>query len=395
MGIDDEHTVPRASAPGFDALVAATAPDIARYTFLLTASPTRAAHVTRHTFARVWRDLPDAADTPADAAYVRTVAGDLALGRRFLVRRALWRLVPHPDRTARVVPHADDDTRRDQDVALLRALQRVPAHRRRVFVLRHLFGLSPEQVAAETEATTEVTRIRLIHAHEDLADRIPAITGPSPNCAEAHAFLSTLTRDLAARHAPEVPQAHAARVGSRARTATLVTVVVAAILALFVAALPRLLTPGTSRDSRGGDRVRPLTGPEAARPVPPMPASADDSPPAPAAAPPAPVERTQAPTEAPATPEAPAPPSPAAPLPPADGQPAPGVTPAPAAPERLAPLLRPATPTGARTTTGTAADLRAGTGAAATGPASLLAPERAFVLDTSCVNNGLRRPAQP
>ncbi|MFE5529407.1 RNA polymerase sigma factor, partial [Embleya sp. NPDC056538] len=155
MGIDDEHTVPRASAPGFDALVAATAPDIARYTFVLTASPARAAHVTRHTFARVWRDLPDAADTPADAAYVRTVAGDLALSRRFLVRRALWRLVPHPDLTARVVPHADDDTRRDQDVALLRALQRVPAHRRRVFVLRHLFGMSPEQVAAETEATTE------------------------------------------------------------------------------------------------------------------------------------------------------------------------------------------------------------------------------------------------
>ncbi|MGW9208696.1 RNA polymerase sigma factor [Embleya sp. NPDC055664] len=392
MGIDDEHTVPRASAPGFDALVAATAPDIARYTFLLTASPTRAAHVTRHAFARVWRDLPDAADTPADAAYVRTVAGDLALGRRFLVRRALWRLVPHPDRTARVVPHAYDDTRRDQDIALLRALQRVPAHRRRVFVLRHLFGLSPEQVAAETEATTEVTRIRLIHAHEDLADRIPAITGPSPNCAEAHAFLSTLTRDLAARHAPQVPRAHAARVGSRARTATLVTVVVAAILALFVAALPRLLTPGTSRDSRAGDRVRPLTGPGVARPVPPMPAkapaAADETPPAPAAAPPAPAERTEAPTAAPATPEAPAPPSPA---PPADGQPALGVTPAPAAPERLAPLLRPATPTGARTT----ADLRAGTGAAATGPGRLLAPERAFVLDTSCVNNGLRRPASP
>ncbi|MFE5331557.1 RNA polymerase sigma factor [Embleya sp. NPDC056575] len=389
MGIDDEHTVPRASAPGFDALVAATAPDIARYTFVLTASPARAAHVTRHTFARVWRDLPDAADTPADAAYVRTVAGDLALSRRFLVRRALWRLVPHPDLTARVVPHADDDTRRDQDVALLRALQRVPAHRRRVFVLRHLFGMSPEQVAAETEATTEVTRIRLIHAHEDLADRIPAITGPSPNCAEAHAFLSTLTRDLAARHAPHVPQAHAARVGSRARTATLVTVVVAAILALFVAALPRLLTPGTSRDSRAGDRVRPLTGPEVARPAPPMPArapaAADETPSAPAA-------RTEAPTEAPTAPEAPAPRSPA---PPADGRPALGVAPAPAAPERLAPLIRPATPTGARTTAGTADDLRARTGAAATGPGTLLAPEWAFVLDTSCVNNGLRRPASP
>ncbi|WP_126637534.1 RNA polymerase sigma factor [Embleya hyalina] len=393
MGIDDEHTVPRASAPGFDALLAATAPDIARYTFLLTASPTRAAHVTRHTFARVWRDLPDAADTPADAAYVRTLAGDLALGRRFLVRRALWRLVPHPDLTARVVPHADDDTRRDQDIALLRALQRVPAHRRRVFVLRHLFGLSPEQVAAETEATTEVTRIRLMHAHEDLADRVPAITGPSPNCAEAHAFLSTLTRDLAARHAPHVPRAHTARVGSRARTATLVTVVVAAILALFVAALPRLLTPGTSRDPRAGDRVQPLIGPEVARRVPPVPAATmpDETPPAPAAAPPAPAERTEAPSEAPAAPEAPEPP----PAAPADGQPALGGAPVPAAPGRLSPLIRPATPTGARTAAGSAADPRPRTEAAATGPGALLAPERAFVLDTSCVNNGLRRVAAP
>ncbi|MFE2873123.1 sigma factor-like helix-turn-helix DNA-binding protein [Embleya sp. NPDC059259] len=380
MGLDDERIDPREPTPGFDALYAAIAPDIARYAYVLTASPARAAHVTRHAFALVWRDLPEVGDTPADAAYVRTLAGDLALGRRFLLRRALWRLVPHPDHTDRVVPHAEDDARRDQDIALLRALQRVPSHRRRVFVMRHLFGMSPEQVAVETEATTDATRVRLLHAHEDLAELVPALTGPSPNCPEAHDFLTTLTRDLAARHEPRVPGPHASRVGSRARTAVLITVVAAAILALLIAALPRLLVPGTSRDSRGGDRIRPITGSEAARRVPPVPADLE-TPPAPAAASPAPETVAAKPPST--TPEAA--PETAEPTP-AAGQP-PAPKPTAARPEPITPLVRPVAP---------AADRRWGPSSPprdtlAHGPAALLAPETGFTLDTSCVDNGLPR----
>ncbi|MET7300890.1 sigma-70 family RNA polymerase sigma factor [Embleya sp. NPDC005575] len=379
MGIDDERTDPRERAPGFDALYAAIAPDIARYAYLLTASPSRAAHVTRRAFTRVWRDLPDVGDTPADAAWVRTLAGDLALDHRFLLRRAIWRLVPHPDRTDRVVPHAADDARRDQDIALLRALQRVPSHRRRVFVLRHLFGMSPEQVAFETEATTEGTRIRLLKAHEDLAELVPALTGPSPNCPEAHDFLTTITRDLAARHEPRVPGPRASRMGSRVRTSVLVAAVAAAILALLIAALPRLLTPGTSRDARGGYRVQPITGSEAARRLPPVPADRE-TPPEPAAAPPAP---GAAPTQ---------PPTPAAPA----AEPTPEPTPAgrarPGAPETAGtPPIRPATPT-MRRYSGPASTAPSTPGRTARiGPGALLAPETAFTLDTNCVDNGLRR----
>ncbi|MGC0422554.1 RNA polymerase sigma factor [Embleya sp. AB8] len=388
MGIDDERDerpAPPDRAPGFDALHAAIAPDIARYAYLLTASPTRATHVTRHAFARVWRELPDITNTPADAGYVRTLAGDLALSRRFLLRRALWRLVPHPDRTAAVVPHAADDACRDQDIALLRALQRVPAHRRRVFVLRHLFGMSPEEVAVETEATTEATRIRLVHAHEDLAEWVPALTGPSPNCPEAHAYLTRITRDLAARHEPRVPGPHAVRVRTRTRTGALVAVVAAAILALFGASLPRLITPGTSPNSRAGDRVRPITGPEVARMVPPVPAERDapapEPPQPPAAAPPAPAQ-------APGTPAAPSPtPTPA---PPPPTEPAPAGT--PTQPGRITPLVRPAAPAAIRRQSGASTIIGR---AQAGGPAALLSPQHTFIVETSCLDNGLRRASPP
>ncbi|MFI6983605.1 RNA polymerase sigma factor [Embleya sp. NPDC050154] len=389
MGIDNERNTSRERAPGFEALHAAIASDIARYAYLLTASPTRAAHVTRRAFALVWRDLPDVANTPADAGHVRTLAGDLALGHRFLLRRAMWRLVPHPDHTDRVVPHTDDDARREQDIALLRALQRVPGHRRRVFVLRHLFGMSPEQVAVETEATTEATLMRLVHAHEDLAELVPALTGPSPNCQEAHDFLSTITCDLAARYEPRVPGPHAARLGSRTRTSVLVAMVAAAVLALVITSLPRLLDPATSRDSRGGYRVRPITGPEVARRLPPVPGDVE-TPPAPTAAPPAPAA-------APPAPEAPTPP--AAPAP-AEPEPAPAAEPAaqPVGPEPAAaptqpikPLVRPVAPTVQRTFGPTPTGMFTLASAAPSGPDTMPAPKSAFVLDTSCLDNGLRR----
>lgn len=250
MGNNPGRTAPPERTLGFDALYASAALDIARYAYLLTANPTRARHVTEHAFAITYRDLPDAQDCPDDVAWVRTIAGDLALSRRFLFISGAQRLVPRRDRTAKVVPHADDDALRDADIALLRALQRVPSHRRRVFVLRHLFGLSPDRVAAETEATTNVTRLRLLHAHESLGERVPAVTGPSPNCPEAHDHMSTLTRDLAARYTPRLCEAAAVRSNSRTRTAMLVAIVLVSIIALAAASAPRLMNPGTSRDAR-------------------------------------------------------------------------------------------------------------------------------------------------
>ncbi|WP_406283324.1 RNA polymerase sigma factor [Embleya sp. NBC_00896] len=371
MGINDGRTASRERAQGFDALYAAIAPDIARYAYLLTASPTRAAHVTHHVFAIAWRDLPEVTDPAEDAPRLRTLAGDLALNRRFLLRRAMWRLVPHPDRTGRVVPHADDDAHREQAIALLRALQRVRSHRRRVFVLRHLFGLTPEQVAAETEATTETTRLRLLHAHEDLAERVPALTGPSPNCPEAHRFLTTITCDLAARYKPRGRRPQLVRTAVRTRTAVLVVVVAAAIGALLVAAIPPLLKPGTSHSSRAESRIQAVTGKDAERPLPPLPDASDAS---------------EAPVEA-APPESPA----------APPEPEPPIAPSPAA--HLAPPMAPVPPAAQHAGHSEAAPTAPLAPSApwlptAVSPArfdSFLAPVTRFTLDTSCVNDGVRR----
>ncbi|MCF2530032.1 sigma factor-like helix-turn-helix DNA-binding protein [Yinghuangia soli] len=143
-----------------------------------------------------------------------------------------------------------DDRIWSADVALLRALRRLPAHRRRVIVLHHHLGLPPEEIAAETEATTSSTVDRIETANYQLSRRVGELTGPNPYGPEAHERLSEVMDDLTRRYRPHLHAASTVRAGARVRTGVLVGLVAAAAVALGGFAIAEMATPSELPDKR-------------------------------------------------------------------------------------------------------------------------------------------------
>lgn len=166
--------------------------------------------------------------------------------------------VPAPDSPVPDLGDDKDDTvDRDwsADVALLRALRRVPAHRRRAAVLRHHLGMTPEDIAAETEATTNSTIERISLANEQLSRRVGELTGPDPDSNEAHERLHAVMADLTRRYRPKLHAASTVRTGARTRTVVLVAAVGAVILGLGGYALSSITDPGDLPDKRAEVRA--------------------------------------------------------------------------------------------------------------------------------------------
>ncbi|WP_436773356.1 hypothetical protein [Yinghuangia sp. YIM S09857] len=136
------------------------------------------------------------------------------------------------------------------DVALLRALRRVPAHRRRAAVLRHHLGMTPEDIAVETEATTNSTIERISLANEQLSRRVGELTGPDPDGPEAHERLNAVMVDLTRRYQPKLRPAARIRSGARKRAVVLVAAVGAVVLGLGGYALSTIADPGGLPDKR-------------------------------------------------------------------------------------------------------------------------------------------------
>ncbi|MDI2126781.1 RNA polymerase sigma factor [Yinghuangia seranimata] len=130
------------------------------------------------------------------------------------------------------------------DVALLRALRRLPAHRRRAVVLHHQLGLSAEEIAAETEATTAATRDRIALGNAQLARKVGELTGPNPDGPEAHERLGAVLNDLTGRYEPKLHSPRTVRNGARTRTGVLVAVVAVVVLGLAGLALSAMTTSG-------------------------------------------------------------------------------------------------------------------------------------------------------
>lgn len=285
---------------GFDAFYDRTAADVARHVYLLTASPHRAEHVTHRAYARAFAEWDTVGTLPDPAAWVRMLASDLALDHLHRGRHRIGGWIPHADGIARKVrrdgpgrpdspetpdefdksdesdesaeeipaPTADAtesavpdltgdtdaaaaaDLSWSADVALLRALRRLPARRRRAVVLRHHLGMSPEEVAVETEATTGTTIDRISRGNYQLARRVGELTGPDPDSPEAHERLHAVMADLSGRYRPKLRPAPALRAGARARTGVLVGVVAAAVLALGGFAIASMASPGKLADER-------------------------------------------------------------------------------------------------------------------------------------------------
>ncbi|UUY49419.1 helix-turn-helix domain-containing protein [Streptomyces yangpuensis] len=148
-------------AEAFDTLYDRAAPALARQTYLLTGRRALALEAVDRAFTRAWDQWPEVATDPDPVGWVRAIAYEYALSPWHRLRRAHRR----PDR-----PPADP-----ADRILLDALLALPRIHRRVVLLYDGVGLDLPDTAAETEATTPAAGNRILHAHADLAARIPEL----------------------------------------------------------------------------------------------------------------------------------------------------------------------------------------------------------------------------
>ncbi|MFJ6478651.1 MULTISPECIES: helix-turn-helix domain-containing protein [unclassified Streptomyces] len=245
----------RVPAPGpaeaFDALYAHAAHDLARQAYLLTGRRSLALEAVEKAFVQAWDRWPEVAADPDPVGWVRAIAYEYALSPWHRFRRA------HR--------HLDKPPAEPSDRILLDALLALSPANRRTVLLYDGVGLDLPDTAAETEATTPTAGNRLVHAHADLADRIPELADVPLE------KQSALLRDLLTALRPAVDldlrPAVAVRGGGERRTrmwtrATLsLTAMIAVSTAYTVMTAPTHyeppLAPGESVSG-----VPPLAGPQ-------------------------------------------------------------------------------------------------------------------------------------
>ncbi|MFE6910485.1 helix-turn-helix domain-containing protein [Streptomyces erythrochromogenes] len=148
-------------ADAFDTLYDRAAPVLALQAYLLTARRALALEAVDKSFTRAWDQWPEVATDPDPEGWVRANVYEYALSPWHRFRRAHRR----PDR-----PPADP-----ADRILLDALLALSRIHRRTVLLYDGVGLDLPDTAAETEATTLAAGNRILHAHADLAARIPEL----------------------------------------------------------------------------------------------------------------------------------------------------------------------------------------------------------------------------
>ncbi|WP_314248281.1 helix-turn-helix domain-containing protein [Streptomyces kutzneri] len=148
-------------AEAFDSLYAHAARDLARQAYLLTGRRALALEAVEKAFVQAWDRWPEVAADPDPVGWVRAIVYEYALSPWHRFRRA------HR--------HLDKPPAEPADRILLDALLSLPPANRRTVLLYDGVGLDLPDTAAETEATTPTAGHRLVHAHADLADRIPEL----------------------------------------------------------------------------------------------------------------------------------------------------------------------------------------------------------------------------
>ncbi|WAZ19126.1 RNA polymerase subunit sigma-24 [Streptomyces cinnabarinus] len=130
----------------FDALYVYAAPDLIHQAYLLTGWRRLASEATEHAFHQAWENWPEVALDPDPVGWVRERAHEYALAPWHRFRR------PFVRRDARA---ADP---------VLTVFQELPPRHRRAALLCDGLGLSVADAAAETQASTDATLSRLLHA---------------------------------------------------------------------------------------------------------------------------------------------------------------------------------------------------------------------------------------
>ncbi|MEV6951838.1 helix-turn-helix domain-containing protein [Streptomyces sp. NPDC051183] len=251
-GPPDPGPGPEAAAEtAFDRLHARTAGALARQVYLLTGRHALALESVERAFHQAWQRWPEVATDPDPVGWVRAAAYEHALSPWHVVRRT------HRD--------PDKPPAALTDRILLDAMLALPPAHRRTVLLYDGVGLDLPDTAAETEASTPTAGSRLVHAHAELADRIPelAAVAPEKQSALLRERLGSLRPavPLQPRPAAEVRNACEYRARRWTRAALGLTAVIAVATAYTAVTAPTQFVPP---DSPGASvsGVPPLSGPQ-------------------------------------------------------------------------------------------------------------------------------------
>jgi RNA polymerase sigma-70 factor (ECF subfamily) len=146
----------------FDTFYIATVRRVVLYLYAACGDRSEAQDIAQEAFARAWQHWPKVAGYDDPEAWVRRVAWRLLINRWRGLRRRLAaraRMGP-PDETTRG-PSPDR-------VAVIDALQRLPAVQRQVVALHYLLDMPVHEIATTTGAPVGTVKVRLSRARAAL-----------------------------------------------------------------------------------------------------------------------------------------------------------------------------------------------------------------------------------
>jgi RNA polymerase sigma-70 factor (ECF subfamily) len=160
----------------FDELYRLTRTDVARTLFHLVGPRTDLEDLIQDTYVRLFKAVKGFRGESAFRTFLYRVCSNVALMNLRWWRRRREELVE-------VVPEEADEAQDPEACAqatqatrlVHRALEKLTAKKRVVFVYHELLGMGPEEIAEVTGATYNTVRSRLHHARLEFADAMRAI----------------------------------------------------------------------------------------------------------------------------------------------------------------------------------------------------------------------------
>lgn len=149
-------------ADEFDAFYAASFPRLVGQLYALCGDLAEANDCVQEAFIRAWARRSELDTARSPEAWVRTTAYRLAVSSWRRSRRS------YDPRDRTQLPPPPPQPQLDR-IALIRALNQIPADQRRVIVLHHLCDLSVEDVAREVGAPAGTVKARLSRGRAALA----------------------------------------------------------------------------------------------------------------------------------------------------------------------------------------------------------------------------------
>ncbi|GAB2689030.1 SigE family RNA polymerase sigma factor [Thalassiella azotivora] len=153
----------------FDAVYAASVHRLAGQLYLLTGDREEALECVQEAFERAWLRWDSVAAHEDPVAWVRTVAHRVAVSRWRRTRNAVRAWTRHGGGPRQ---HDGGTAVAADRVALVDALQELPAAQRTAIVLHHLYDLDVATVAAETHSSVSAVKSRLSRGRQALAERL-------------------------------------------------------------------------------------------------------------------------------------------------------------------------------------------------------------------------------